>query len=227
MSDEEKEEQDYTVWIKPKEAAELLRVTPNTLIRWDKEGKINTSRTPSGQRRYDLQDVKNNAGVYTPYKPKIQKYKVCYCRVSSRKQSDDLERQKDFFRHKYPKHRMVTDIGSGLNWKRKGLQTILEQSMSGNISEVVVAHRDRLCRFAFELLEFIFKYNGIKLVVLNKANDKSNSSELTDDIMSIIHVYSCREMGKRKYSKQKTKDLSQQETEEEIETVDGNEEICI
>ena len=202
------EEEDFTVWIKPKEAAEILRVTPITLIRWDKEGKINSTRTTSGQRRYDLQDIKNHAYVYTPYNKKIQRHKVCYCRVSSQKQSDDLERQKDFFRHKYPKHHMVTDVGSGLNWKRKGLQTILEQAMSGNISEVVVAHRDRLCRFAFELLEFIFKHNGVKLVFLDKTNDQSSSSELADDILSIIHVYSCREMGKRRYCKQKTTNLS-------------------
>ena len=221
------EEEDFTVWIKPKEAAEILRVTPITLIRWDKEGKINSSRTPSGQRRYDLQDIKNHAGVYTPYNKKTQKHKVCYCRVSSQKQSDDLERQKDFFRHKYPNHHMVTDVGSGLNWKRKGLQTILEQAMSGNISEVVVAHRDRLCRFAFELLEFIFKHNGVKLVVLDKTNDQSSSSELTDDILSIIHVYSCREMGKRRYRKQKTTNLPIQTTEGDNETMDGDKEICV
>jgi len=221
------EENNFTVWIKPKEAAELLRVTPHTLIRWDKEGKINSTRTPSGQRRYDLQDIKNYSGVYTPYKTKTEKHKICYCRVSSQKQSDDLERQKDFFRHKYPKHVLVTDIGSGINWKRKGLQTILEQAMSGNISEVVVAHRDRLCRFAFELLEFIFKHNGVKLVVLDKTNDQSSSSELTDDILSIIHVYSDREMGKRRYRKQKTTNLPDQTTEGETKTVDGDKEICV
>ena len=221
------EENNFTVWIKPKEAAEILRVSPHTLIRWDKEGKVNSTRTPSGQRRYDLQNIKNHASVYSPYNPKTKKHKLCYCRVSSKKQLDDLERQKDFFRHKYPNHQLVSDIGSGINWKRKGLQTILEQSMSGNISEIVVAHRDRLCRFAFELLEFIFKHNGVKLVVLDKTNEQSSSSELTDDILSIVHVYSCREMGKRRHSKQKTKNLSNETTETTVETMDGDKKICL
>ena len=221
------EEKNYTVWIKPKEASELLRITPQTLIRWDKENKVNSIRTPSGQRRYDLQHIKDVAGSYIPYNPQTKKHKLCYCRVSSQKQLDDLERQKDFFRHKYPKHQLVSDIGNGINWKRKGLQTILEQSMSGNISELVVAHRDRLCRFAFELLEFIFKHNGVKLVVLEKTNGKSSSTELADDILSIIHVYSCREMGRRRYRKQEVKNIPEQTTEKPNETMDGDEEICL
>lgn len=223
----EEKEQDYTVWIKPKEAAELLRVTPNTLIRWDKEGKLHSTRTPSGQRRYDLQNLKNLTGRYNTTKTKIKKHKICYCRVSSKKQADDLERQRHFFKHKYPDHHLVTDIGSGLNWKRKGLQTILEQAMSGNLSEIVVAHRDRLCRFAFELLEFIFRYNKVKLVVLDKTENKSESSELADDILSIVHVYSCREMGKRRYRKQETENLSEQTSKTYTEAMDGDEKICI
>jgi predicted site-specific integrase-resolvase len=81
---------------------------------------------------------------------------------------DDLERQKAFFRSKFRDHNLVADIGSGINWKRKGLKTILEQSMQGKISQIVVAHRDRLCRFAFELLESIFKINGVELLVLDE-----------------------------------------------------------
>ena len=199
------EEEDFTVWIKPKEAAEILRVTPITLIRWDKEGKINSSRTPSGQRRYDLQDIKNHAGVYTPYNKKTQKHKVCYCRVSSQKQSDDLERQKDFFRHKYPNHHMVTDVGSGLNWKRKGLITILDRTFKGDIEEIVIAHKDRLCRFGYELLSYIFEKHGVKLVVLNDET-KNTQEEFVDNIIAIITVFSNRYYGKRKYSSTIKKD---------------------
>ena len=77
--------------------------------------------------------------------PFKKKKKIAYCRVSSKKQADDLERQKNFFTTKFPDYELVTDIGSGINWKRKGLKTILESAMSGDISELVVAHRDRLC----------------------------------------------------------------------------------
>ena len=140
---------------------------------------------------------------------------------------DDLKRQEHFFKQHYPDHLLVTDIGSGLNWNRKGLKTLLEQSMSGNISEIVVAHRDRLCRFAFELLSFIFKQHDTQLIVLNQSENKSSTQELTDDILSIIHVYSCRAMGKRSYKNKKNQDLPQQKTDSNVETMDGNMSICI
>ena len=103
----------------------------------------------------------------------------------------------------YPDHELITDIGSGINWKRKGLKKILEQTMLGNVEQVVVAHRDRLCRFAFELIEFIFESNNVKLLIIDTKVGESVNNELVDDILSIIHVYSCRAMGKRRYVIQK------------------------
>ena len=114
---------------------------------------------------------------------------------------------------------MVFDIGSGINWKRDGLQTILEQSMRGNVKEVVVAHRDRLSRFGFELIEFVLNKSGVKLMVHNNENAKSESEELADDIMSIINVYSCRQMGKRRYikkDKRNEKDKAKPNTQSKI-----------
>lgn len=223
-----------------KETRKLLGVTTETLRKWANSGKIRFSETPTGRKLYNKQDVFTIINR-TEIKKKPEKRKIAYCRVSSQKQQDDLERQKEFFRLKYPKHDLVTDIGSGINWKRKGLQAILEQSMLGNVSEVVVAHRDRLCRFAFELIEFILSKHGVKLVVLN--SDSSGSpkestvdQELSDDILSIIHVYSCRQMGRRRYANtqsntstqpnasakpkklvknKKTEDLSESSSEEE------------
>jgi putative resolvase len=87
--------------------------------------------------------------------------------------------------------------------------------MSGDISEVVVAHRDRLCRFGFELIEWIFEINGVKLTILDQENNKSPDQELADDILSIIHVYSCRKMGKRRYSMQKNKDIPNEESDDD------------
>jgi predicted site-specific integrase-resolvase len=136
---------------------------------------------------------------------------------------DDLERQKDFFRHNYPDHELVTDIGSGINWKRKGLQTILDKGLSGDISEVVVAHRDRLCRFAFDLIEGILEKKGVKLIVLDRETEQSENKELADDILSIIHVYSCRQMGRRRYKVQKDINLSVSGTEENNEFMDRDE----
>ena len=190
-----------------KKATELLQITPKTLRIWDKEGKIRTFRTPSGQRRYNLTDIQNIMGRNPSHD---QKEKICYCRVSSSKQVDDLTRQTAFFQSKFPNHIMVTDVGSGINWKRKGFKTILDKAMHHTISEVVVAHRDRLCRFAFELLEWIFHQNGVKLVVLDQENEQSTEQELSDDILSIIHIYSCRKMGKRRYKNKENTSLSNQ-----------------
>lgn len=203
-----------------KETRKLLGVTTPTLRRWAETDKIRFIETPTGRKMYHKQDILNITGNNKT----IQKSrKVAYCRVSSKKQEDDLIRQKEFFQREYPDYDVVEDIGSGINWKRKGLQTILEQSMSGEISEVLVAHRDRLCRFAFELIEWIFKKNGVKLIVLDSNQSQSISSvdnELSDDILSIIHVYSCRQMGRRRYSKEpknneikKTQNLSEHESE--------------
>jgi putative resolvase len=209
-------------FITPKEARELLHISDKTLRIWAEEGKIGSIRTPSNIRRYNSKDIKRilNGGITPP-----EKQKICYCRVSSPKQMDDLKRQEDFFRQKYPSYNVVTDIGSGINWKRKGLKTILEQSMQGNISEIVVAHRDRLCRFAFDLLEYIFSANGVKLLVLNETKGESSSKDLADDIMSIVHIYSCREMGRRRYKSKENKTIPECRPEDNIKKLDGGESL--
>lgn len=211
-------------YVPTKTARKILGVTGQTLRNWDNTGKINTIRSPSGARLYSLKDIQNATGstIVIP-----EKEKIVYCRVSSKKQIDDLERQKDFFRYRYPDHTVVEDIGSGINWKRKGLKTILEKAMRGDISEVVVAHRDRLCRFAFELIQFILEHNKVKLIVLDSDTGKSGEQELADDILSIIHVYSCKQMGRRRYKVQENKNLPDSGTEENNVAVDGDEQICL
>jgi predicted site-specific integrase-resolvase len=189
-------------YVNTKEAKKLLRVTSTTLRRWDAENKIQTIRTPSGIRLYDKKCISKILGE-TEVIP--ERKKIAYCRVSSKKQIDDLERQKDFLKSIYPNHELVQDIGSGINFKRRGLQRILERTMQGEIEEVVVSHRDRLCRFAFELLEWIFDKNNTKLLVLDKTIHKSSSEELSEDVLAIIQVFACREMGKRRYKSAKDK----------------------
>jgi len=201
-------------FISTKKARNLLGVTTQTLRNWDNSGKINTIKSPSGVRLYNLKDIQDIIGVDNFVS---QKKKIAYCRVSSKKQMDDLERQKNFFKHNYPNHELVTDIGSGINWKRKGFKTILDRAMSRDISEVMVAHRDRLCRFAFELIEWILEKNGIKLIVLDRNEGESENIELANDILSIIHVYSCRQMGRRRYKIKENQDLPNEESEEEDE----------
>jgi len=193
------------MYVSQKEACKFFGVSTSTLRRWDKQNKIKTIRTPSNYRRYDISSVKQTKNKNSIV---MSKKKMCYCRVSSKKQMDDLERQKDYLKSKYPNHEIISDIGSGINWKRKGLLSILEQSDKGLIEEVVVAHKDRLARFAFELIQWLLEKNGCKLVVLNEPI--SEEEKLTDDILSIIHIFSCRKMGMRKYKKDgKSKDKTQ------------------
>ena len=174
-------------------AASELGVHPNTLRNWANEGKIKVVRTATGQRRYDLSTLVSNGNGG-------QRSHICYCRVSSTKQRDDLERQVGHMRELFPTYEIITDIGSGLNFKRKGLLSILERAMRGDVEELVVAYRDRLCRFGFDLIEWIICKNGGKLLVLDNP-DVSPYTELTRDLLSVLHVFSCRLHGLRKYGR--------------------------
>lgn len=207
-------------YLSTKETRKILGVTTQTLINWDKSGKIRTSISPCGFRIYNKQDVLSIiSGDKTPReKPK----KYIYCRVSSRNQMDDLQRQIDSIQSEYPNHTLVKDIGSGINWKRRGLQTLLEQAMSGHVQEIVVAHRDRLSRLGFDLIKFILDYNKVKLIVLDKDDEQDEFHELSDDLLSIVTIFACRRNGKRRYKSSKDKNLSDSSTETNIEPVDGN-----
>ena len=181
------------MYVTLKEARKQLGLHPNTLRKYADEGIIDTIKTPSGQRRFNIESFiqqKQNS---------LQT--ILYCRVSSVRQKDDLNNQKNYLISKYPGAEVISDVGSGLNFKRKGLRTILERLLQGDSIKLVVAERDRLCRFGFELVEYLIVKNGGELVVLNQIAS-SPESELVSDILSIIHVFSCRIHGMRKYKNQ-------------------------
>lgn len=177
------------VFVNTKTARSKLGVSANTLRNWDRSGKIKTMRTPGGVRLYDLGSLDS-----------FSKSRIVYARVSSRGQKDDLSSQVRYLSERFPEHEIVQDYGSGLNFKRKGFNTILERVMSGDVSEVVIVHRDRLCRFGFDFVEFVFQKFGCRVVVLEESK-LSPQSELVQDLLSIIHVFSCRLYGLRKYSR--------------------------
>ncbi|MCC3645069.1 MAG: IS607 family transposase, partial [Microcoleus sp. PH2017_33_LGB_O_A] len=110
----------------------------------------------------------------------------------------DLDRQIAKLLELYPSAELITDIASGLNFKRKGLQSILEAVRTGNVSSIIVAHKDRLARFGFELIEWLCQLDGTKIVVLNQ-NNLSPEQEMVEDILAIVHVFSSRLYGLRKY----------------------------
>ena len=197
-----------------REAAKLVGVSIQTNRSWSNQGKIKACKTPTGQRRFSKSQLRNLVSIVPDVK---EKKNFIYCRVSSKKQANDLQRQINLLKEQYPDYELVTDCASGINFKRKGLKTILESAMSGNIKNVVVAHKDRLARFGTELIEWIIQSNGGKLIFLDHEVAKSGDQELAEDLLSIIHVFNCRQMGKRRYSSKKHIDtnLSDKEAEKD------------
>jgi putative resolvase len=186
-----------------RDAAKALGVHPNTLRKMADAGAIETIRI-SGQRRYNVDGYFGELASANI---------ICYCRVSSYKQKDDLERQTAFMRERYPKAEIIKDIASGLNFRRKGIKTILERAMRGEQLTVVVAHRDRLARFGSELIRFVIEHNAGQLVVLSE-DALSPEAELTRDLLNIIHVFSCRMHGLRHYKKQINQIVANENPEE-------------
>ena len=194
-------------YIPLRKAVEFLGLHPNTLRRYADEGKIKSIKNPAGQRLYDVESyIRGSTGTPT----------VCYCRVSSSKQRDDLDRQVAYMQSLYPEAEIIKDIGSGLNFKRKGLRSLLDRLLQGDKFMLVVACRDRLARFGFELVQYMVEQNGGQIVVLDKTVH-SPQSELTQDLLSILHLFSYRMHGLRKYSKKIKEDLSEIESDTETE----------
>ena len=176
-------------YLPSRKVAAILGLHPQTLRNYAKQGKITFYRNSAGQRLYDVETYLH--GKSTPQL-------VCYCRVSSATQRGDLHRQVAQMRQLYPDAEIVTDVAGGLNWQRKGLLSILERLHRGDKLDVVVAHRDRLARFGFELIEWLVVQNGGTVLVLNQP-DASPESELTEDLLAILHTFSCRMHGLRRY----------------------------
>lgn len=185
-------------YVPPRIAADKLGVSIKTLTRWSEAGKIKVFITPGGQKRYDIGSVVVPGSADS-------RATVLYARVSSRSQKPDLDRQVQFLRAAYPEAEVIQDIGSGLNYRRKGLLALLERVLSDDIGLVVIAHKDRLCRFGFDLVKWLCDRQKVEILVLNQAH-LSPEREMVEDILAIIHVFSCRLYGLRKYKAKITQD---------------------
>ena len=176
-------------YVNTRKAVALLGVHPNTLRKWANDGRIEHIRSPGGRRLYDVDAfLRESVGVEV----------VLYARVSSYAPKDDLHGQVALLQSRYPEAEIIKDIGGGLNWKRKGLVALLERLHGGEKLRIVVAHKDRLARFGFELVEWLAKQNGGEIMVLDESKC-SPEQELTEDILSILDTFSCRLYGLRKY----------------------------
>jgi putative resolvase len=201
-----------------RKAADALGVNCNTLRAWANRSHIDFQLTPGGHRRFDITSVRqadtpadhstnlryatnNTLPSNTDTGTQKKEKGAIYCRVSSRKQKDDLERQIKTMQAHFPHYKIYKDIASGLNYKRKGLTRLLEHIQEGLVDKVVVAHRDRLARFGVELVEWIINRGGATLVFLDQTdkNKRGSSEELAEDLLAVVHVFSCRLNGKRRY----------------------------
>ena len=184
-----------------KQAHELTGLHQNTLRKLGDEQTIQCYKTPGGQRRFNKSNLEKMCHPIS-IDTNTAKTNFIYTRVSSKKQLDDLSRQIKYIESKdtkYVTYTSLSDIGSGINFKRKGLQTILDSCLQKTIGEVVLAHRDRLSRFGFELIKCFITKAGGTIKVLDDDCHKSTEQELAEDLLSIVHIYSCKQMGKRSY----------------------------
>jgi excisionase family DNA binding protein len=195
-----------TQYIPAAQVYKRYAVSRATLRRWAQDGRIRAVRTAGGGKRlYAVTDL-DQLYQSTAIADANPKAKVIYARVSSSKQRGDLDRQIQDLQRECPGYALIQDIGSGLNWHRKGFQALLERVHQRDVEEVVVAHRDRLCRFGLELVEWIFQKAGVKLVVLsdrdhnihsNSDPDGTLAQELSEDLLSIVTVFVAKNNGRR------------------------------
>lgn len=170
-------------------ARRALDVSRSTLRRWADLGRVRFTGA-DGNRRYHVADIERELGANVPAAAAAQKARVIYARVSSAHQRADLDRQVDDLRRAYPEHEVVTDVASGINWRRPGLRALLERVLAGAVEEIVVAHRDRLCRFAFDLVELVCRQSACRIVV--HGGHDTEAGELADDLLAIVTVFVAR-----------------------------------
>ena len=199
-----------------KTVTQMLGVSAQTLRNWDKEGKLKPSYVKSNGYRYYSED---SILSYTQErKTKKNLTVVGYARVSSKKQIDDLDRQveniKQYMSNKYESYDIITDVGSGINYNKKGLLSLIEKINKKEIDVVVILYKDRLLRFGFELIEYFAKLNNVKIEIIDNTMDKTQDQELVEDLVQIITVFSCKLQGKGKgKTKQLLSEFSQKITE--------------
>ena len=204
-----------------KEASELLGVHQRTLYQWEEKGWIETIRTDGGKRMYNVEkymkekECKEDKKCITDVDEldkRKGKLKLCYVRVSSMGQKEDLERQKKLIREKYPNHTMIQDIGSGINLNKRGIQKIIDLGIEGKIEELVVAYKDRLARYGYELIEHIIeKYSKGKIIIINKKDDLEPEEELAFDVLQIMNIFVAKMNGLRKYKIKKEEKIDKKE----------------
>lgn len=192
---------------KPKEFAELIGVSVKTLQRWDNDNKLKAYRTPTNRRYYTYEQyLKYTGKTDANDKRKI----VIYTRVSTSNQKDDLKNQVDFLRQ-YANAKgiivdeVIEDYGSGLNYNRKKWNKLIDECMENKVKTIIISHKDRFIRFGYDWFERFLNKFEVSFIIVNNES-LSPQEELVQDIISILHIFSCRIYGLRKYKNKIRKD---------------------
>jgi putative resolvase len=189
--------------VRIREAANLLGVSAQTLRRWESEGRLIPQRTSGGQRRYDVGQLRPEYRA----DPMRERATIAYARVSSHDQKAELERQKQvlelFCAAKGWQYEIVSDLGSGMNYRKRGLRRLLDEIVAGRVGRLVLTHKDRLLRFGAELVFALCEVRSVEVVILNQGEAASFEEDLAKDVLEIITVFSARLYGSRSRKNQK------------------------
>lgn len=184
-------------------AAKHLGVSQDTLRRWERAGKISVERTARGHRRFDLSKLLGR----NPESIKSKQHTIAYARVSSHDQKSDLDRQAQVLENFCSSHgwtyEIIQDLGSGLNFEKRGLKKLMQTICSGKMDRLVLTHKDRLLRFGSELVFALCEQMGVEVVIMNKSEGTRFEDDLVQDVLEIITVFSARLYGARSRKNQK------------------------
>ena len=200
------------------EFAKAIGKTTKTLRNWDKVGTLKPVRVESTGYRYYSQEQLNHFLGIKGIETKTKKV-IGYCRVSSHKQKDDLERQIENVRtYMYAKgyqFEVISDIGSGINYNKKGLNQLIDMITNSEVEKIVILYKDRLLRFGFEIIENLCNKYGTTIEVIDNT-EKTEEQELVEDLIQIVTIFSCKLQGKRaNKAKKMIKELLENDTGEE------------
>ena len=206
----------YNCWVRVSigKAAKELGVLRDTLRRWEAAGKIEVERTPNGHRRYDLAKLRGNVARKAP----SERVTLAYARVSSHDQKDDLVTQvamlESFCAANGWSYEVVQDLGSGLNYNKRGLRQLIKRLCIGDVGRLVLTHKDRLLRFGSEIVFALCEEFNVEVTVLNQSEKPlSFEEELAQDVLEIITVFSARLYGSRSHKNRKLVEKLQQAAE--------------
>ena len=211
------------IYLSIHKVAKIIGVTPQTLRQWDSTGYfVPEQRRSNGYRYYSKEQVDKFVEQFNTIKNK-NRINIGYCRVSTSKQKDDLLRQCEnvelFLKTLNHPYQIIKDIGSGINYNKKGLLELLELICKNKVDTVYVLYKDRLVRFGFELIKYVAELHNTQIVILD-SEDKTKEQELVEDLLQIITVFSCRLHGKRA---SKTKQIMEQLIDLNSDEGDNNE----